>query len=111
MAAQKIETGSTFRSTKFSDIVGSQWRIDECVSSDLFQSCKPMPALNGQCPVCGTIAEAYKEYTIGQSIKPCDPPPKDSYTFCTEPVYSGPDTRLVRCKRCNAAFWQDTEPR
>jgi hypothetical protein len=102
MAAQKIETGSTFRSTKFSDIVGPQWRIDECVSSDLFQSCKPMPALNGQCPVCGTMAEAYRPLPAYDTV--CSGP--DGYVPCPPPK-----ERDVRCKRCNVKFAQDAEPR
>jgi hypothetical protein len=66
--------------------------------------------LNNQCPVCGTMAEPFETKRIIWSyiVKPCVPPEKDSHIACTEANY-GPDpgANLIRCKRCNAAFWQD----
>ena len=70
-------------------------------------------ALNNQCPVCGTMAEPFRcdpQYSITQTDvrlsgrdivllsagKSSDKPPKMP-------------SRLVRCARCNAAFWQDAE--
>ena len=42
------------------------------------------PALNNQCPVCGTMAKPYHDYKTGSM-------------------------NLTRCLRCNAAFWQDSK--
>lgn len=50
---------------------------------------KMKPALNGQCPVCGTMAN---KRTHSPSA-----PPKESVEL------------LIRCTRCNAAFWKDDE--
>ena len=68
-------------------------------------------AKNNQCPVCGTMAIPYKRNP------PCgtyyDKGVLHSYN---QGVYCGPEytakteaSNLVRCKRCNAAFWQDAE--
>ena len=60
------------------------------------------PALNGECPVCGEMAGKY-------------PGPGGAYDcgFYAghPPMGSGcpGSVNLVRCKRCNAAFWQDAE--
>jgi hypothetical protein len=53
---------------------------------------KPEPALNGQCPVCGTMADAYKRPMRAPKMIP-----------------DGPIERVVRCRRCNAAFFQNSE--
>ena len=55
---------------------------------------KRKPA-NGECPVCGTMAEKYEaalcaNFVIGE-IAPCD------------------TKRLVDCAHCRNAFWQDAE--
>lgn len=57
---------------------------------------------NNQCPVCGTMADAYKpdtrfcgDYLGGQ-------PATGMGLMGCEPMAS-----ITRCKRCNAAFWQD----
>ena len=77
-----------------------------------FLSCLFLPALaaqtptppvyvNGQCPVCKTVAPVYTKAermadgyctdTDGRlTVKPCSPA-----------------ARLVRCVACSAAFWQD----
>jgi hypothetical protein len=57
---------------------------------------------NGQCPVCGTMAEAYRPLPAYDIV--CSGP--DGYVPC--PL---PKERDVRCKRCNVKFAQDTEPR
>lgn len=69
--------------------------------------------INNQCPVCGTMAEAYNR-PRGTLMVPCDPPaPEGSNIACTSPVSSGEPygavVNLVRCKCCNVAFWQDGE--
>jgi hypothetical protein len=89
-----------------------QWRQaaeTECkVSPDhLSIECNPdwaktKPALNGQCPVCGTMAEAYRPLPAYDTV--CSGP--DGYVPCPHPK-----ERDVRCKRCNVKFAQDTEPR
>ena len=66
------------------------------------------PELNGQCPVCGTMAEPIKWHLASYSNKACDPPRTDGLA-CVEPNYLDPGPQIRRCKRCNAAFWQDAE--
>lgn len=93
-----------------------QWK--ECVSLEttsplLTCTGKTKTALNNQCPVCGTLAAPYvrpltdKNGGFMRNCKPageflvsCDPP---------QLTPSGPPERVTRCKRCNAAFWQDAE--
>lgn len=68
---------------------------------------------NNRCPVCGTIAEPYHRpmaegnmgfakncKPAGELLVACDPP---------KMVPVGETSRMIRCKRCNAAFWQDAE--
>ena len=50
--------------------------------------------VNGKCPVCGTMAPRWKR-PIGMGMD--------------GDVPIGPVTKVVRCPRCNAAFWQDAE--
>jgi hypothetical protein len=100
-----------------------QWRDGVCVKSE------PLPGqeqairegktyvsqylerkqepLNNQCPVCGTMAEPRKFLGGGMKFKQCDPPGKDPYIGCTVPTYHDPGPAITRCKRCNAAFWQE----
>jgi len=67
---------------------------------------KAEPALNNQCPVCGTMAEPLKKYKLG--VKNCKPV-GDGYTLSCEDIWATPDPQVVRCKLCNAAFWQDAQ--
>lgn len=61
---------------------------------------KSEPALNNQCPVCGTMAVAFHApRRMDQSALGTDGNPGIV-------VY---DHRLTRCERCNSAFWQDSE--
>lgn len=63
------------------------------------------PALNNQCPVCGTMAEPYVMQNAGHLI-PCSHPKTGQ--ACVAPVRGKPaDSRSVRCQRCNARFDQD----
>lgn len=77
-----------------------QWK--QCVPyGDYLCSDKNKAALNNQCPVCGEMAEKY--------------PRKGAYVADCGFYQGGPPTgsgcagtsNLTRCKRCNAAFWQD----
>lgn len=62
----------------------------------------PEPALNNQCPVCGTMAAPYSPGMIFNAVGTClDREGKE--TACSKAP------RIIRCKRCNAAFWQDAE--
>ncbi len=68
---------------------------------------KQEPPLNNQCPTCGTMAEPYiRPLGAGNCI-----PVEGNLGVCAiQPgkLYGRMDA-LVRCKRCNAAFWQDAE--
>lgn len=89
LAAQKsqVAPGTTLGHVIYSP---PQWRLEV--------EGKPE---NGQCPVCGLIADSYRpntqfcgDYNIGQQetslgMHGCDP-----------------KVTIVRCKRCSAAFWQ-----
>ena len=62
-------------------------------------------ALNNQCPVCGTMAEPYVMQNAGHLIPCAHPKPGQ---FCVAPVPGKvPESRTVRCQRCNARFDQD----
>jgi hypothetical protein len=62
-------------------------------------------ALNNQCPVCGTMAEPYVMQNVGHLIPCSHPKPGQS---CVAPVRgNAPESRTVRCQRCNARFDQD----
>jgi len=102
--------------------VAQQWK--QCVPDDkeaesmhlgksaIVCSDKNKPALNNQCPVCGTMAEPYHRPTGGVHIVPCGPGVIGSNVVCAEPGEPyGPTEIIVRCKHCNAAFWQDAEDR
>ena len=56
------------------------------------------PALNNQCPVCGTMAKPYRR--MGMSL---------TGTVRIDPPGDMPKHNLARCLRCNAAFWQNSE--
>ncbi|MDE2022466.1 MAG: hypothetical protein KGI71_06160 [Patescibacteria group bacterium] len=63
-------------------------------------------ALNNQCPVCGTMAEPLKRVIGSYSYEPAS-----GGLIALKPNYVDPGPGIVRCKRCNAAFWQDAEDR
>jgi len=63
------------------------------------------PALNNQCPVCGTMADPYVMQNAGHLVPCSHPKPGQA---CVAPVPGKPpETRTVRCQRCNARFEQD----
>jgi hypothetical protein len=63
------------------------------------------PALNNQCPVCGTMAEPYVMQNTGHLVPCSHPKPGQA---CVAPVPGKtPESRTVRCQRCNARFDQD----
>jgi hypothetical protein len=78
---------------------------------------KDAPPEPNECPVCGTIADPYVRQTEVLAYKnfPCTPVPSDgtnALAVCRTPsetVRVGPMERVTRCKRCNAAFWQDAK--
>lgn len=63
---------------------------------------KAEPALRDQCPVCGTMAEKYVNPSECLKVSA-------NGTINASNVFApcGPKERMTRCKRCNAAFWQD----
>ena len=61
---------------------------------------------NGQCPVCGTMAEPYKGEPVSYTIN-CTTGFSPTCTF--EPIYIESGPRITRCAKCNAAFWQESE--
>ena len=69
-----------------------------------------------QCPVCGTMAESYRrEFSSSGMLTNCRPvtnPPNGLVNLmqCDEAkkIPISPPERLTRCKRCNAAFYQDS---
>ena len=68
------------------------------------------PALNNQCPVCGTMAKPYRGKRA-YSEPWCEggpqqfPPTKEMLAQCEDL----PRQRITRCLRCSAAFWQNSE--
>jgi len=68
--------------------------------------CKPR---NNECPVCGTMAPAYKN-TRFMKFKPCPGERSGELTaiVCADevPIQS---ENLIRCSHCNTAFFQDGE--
>jgi rRNA maturation endonuclease Nob1 len=78
-----------------------QWSAYADGCRDIF--CKDRKAaLNNQCPVCGTMAERLK-FTDSPAMAKEILSVADSSGKITQRVW------IVRCKRCNAAFWQDAE--
>ena len=73
---------------------------------------------NGECPVCGTMAPAYKRMMVGMGfMAKCKPTPNyradDVRTWvvqCEEVRdWDGPATRTVSCAHCRVRFDQDAE--
>lgn len=72
--------------------LGAQQHGATSPSKNVAFSIKPRP---NECPVCGTFAKQWHKVGI------------DCFGY---PGGSGcQDMNLVRCKFCNAAFWQDAQ--
>lgn len=69
-----------------------QWSLDRC------------PKVNGQCPVCGWQAKPWKRDQTDVTVIDM----KDMRRHREYRPY-GPTEKIIRCERCNAAFWQDAE--
>lgn len=75
-----------------------------------WQARRPAP---GECPVCGTRHDAPMRRQIGVQVVEC---PKDANAsaapgapkvVCVEKVLEPQRAEVVRCDRCNSAFWVD----
>jgi len=67
---------------------------------ELLEALRPHKPVNNECPVCGTMAPPYH-----------DPGPcliADMTCLTHGPSRIGMEN-LIRCKNCNAAFWQVSE--
>jgi hypothetical protein len=81
-----------------------------CVPPQWSSSC---PRVNNQCPVCGTMAKEYRP-KLGSPEAVCTPGTigrisQEGVLFCHSWVNleDAPKDRLIRCKKCAAAFFQD----
>lgn len=82
-------------------------RMEDCPDWDSFcTNWRAGKALNGQCPVCGTMAKPLRKIPLGKQTH-LDTPGPDSAVVIENVAYL--TTRLERCARCNAAFYQDAE--
>jgi hypothetical protein len=68
--------------------------------------------LNNQCPACGEMAKRYKwlppcgAYVLPNGMLSSD---NGAHLPLKDCSLGEPQRNLTRCKRCNAAFWQDAE--
>lgn len=80
-----------------------------CTSRGVDSLC---PVRNNECPVCGEMAPGYKRQLRKTGfLENCQPDKENPYlAVCAEQtVMYGESERLIRCRKCNAAFWQDAE--
>lgn len=65
--------------------------------------------LNNQCPVCGTMAEAF--HAENDCLEYAGPPVQtgDVLSLTCSKRSTHPANRMLRCSRCNNCFWQDAE--
>lgn len=94
---------------------GQQWK--ECepekgwTGGGILCSSKNKPAKNNQCPVCGEMAKPIKLADISLPCGVFRRP--DGHLESVQGIASCPPAvgtpNLIRCSRCNAAFWQDAE--
>jgi uncharacterized protein with PIN domain len=85
----------------------ARWSV-ACIDGTNVRRCDPE---NNQCPVCGALAEPYKRPTYDSMLTNCRGT-ADPYVVQCDPqkaIPYGETERLTRCKRCNAAFWQDAQ--
>lgn len=66
---------------------------------------------NGECPVCGTMAEPYKRSMAPSQFNRNCRPIGDWGMECDKASYvpNGPSTRTVSCAHCRVRFDQDAE--
>lgn len=85
----------------------------ECIEFGYLHTCESPK--NNYCPVCGTKADPFRpsvaEYSL---IQPCASISPDSHgevnAVCRQWTKEDlPKERMVRCKKCNVAFFQDAE--
>lgn len=70
------------------------------------------PALNNQCPTCGTMARKWHPALAKKRLldmDTCGPLMVDNGGEVHIMSCEGKHDRLIRCKRCNAAFFQEAE--
>ncbi len=117
--AQQYQAPSpTTRLSGLVDQAGNHlWSVDS--NGNVF--IRKSAVINNQCPVCGTIAEPYvrqmydENHGLAMNCKGNPNADKNDpstwWATCDPPkmVAVGPMERMTRCKRCNAAFWQDAE--
>lgn len=78
----------------------------------------PYKPKNGECPVCGTMAPAYRREKVSSGfLTNCKPNPKyreddvTTWTISCEQVmdWDGPATRTISCAHCRVRFDQEAE--
>lgn len=59
---------------------------------------------NNQCPVCGTMSTPFNRRKRLEELK------ADPLCNCNQMKPEElPESRMVRCRQCSAAFWQDAD--
>lgn len=88
---------------------------DPKVCTDILEAkkrhAKPKPA-NGECPVCGTMADPYRPEKVTKWRDNCPPPPTPtSLVGCIGGgwVDATPTARAVTCAHCRVLFQQEAE--
>jgi hypothetical protein len=70
----------------------------------------PTKVPNNQCPVCWTVAPVYTQPTY-LSLSDCHLDSNGKDTLCSGMGTAyGPTSQMIRCAKCNVAFWQDATP-
>lgn len=64
---------------------------------------------NNECPNCATMAEPYQGNRVFSKQCLNGTGELDHECFDKTATLVGPTERITRCKRCNAAFWQDAQ--
>lgn len=78
-------------------LFGAGAAAQQCVPSSGKINC------NNECPVC---RHRVKPWKVGDGDRILTHPPVQEGNWMTLAL---PDAQLIRCPRCNAAFWQDPE--
>lgn len=70
---------------------------------------KPKPR-NGECPVCGTMAPAYKRKRVKSGfMRNCKPLGNWGMECEQDEHWDGPETITISCVHCRVRFDQDAE--